>query len=156
MSRDVFCLNSPVGRLGIVCDAGQVSRVILRCGEPVSGPRSELGRELARQLARWFEEPGAGFQLPLAPATTAHQQRVREALCAIPPGEVREYGALARLLGSGPRAIGGACARNPVPVLVPCHRVVARTGLGGFTGEGGGEALVIKRWLLAHEGYQVH
>jgi methylated-DNA-[protein]-cysteine S-methyltransferase len=88
----------------------------------------------------------------VAPAGTPFQCRVWQALRDIPPGTTRTYGELARDLGTSPRAIGGACRANPCLIAVPCHRVVARDGLGGFAGERGGKRLAVKRWLLRHEG----
>ena len=93
--------------------------------------------------------------MPLAPAGTAFQQRVWAALQAIPTGSVLSYGELARQLDTAPRAIGGACRSNPIPILIPCHRVVSRQGLGGYAGEVEGELPGIKRWLLRHEGVAV-
>lgn len=84
---------------------------------------------------------------------TAFQRRVWQALTAIPPGQVRTYGELARALGSSPRAVGNAARANPWPLVVPCHRLVASQGLGGYGGQTRGQGLAIKRWLLAHEGY---
>jgi len=90
--------------------------------------------------------------LPLAPSGTEFQRQVWQALQAIPPGEVRAYGELARLVDSGPRAVAGACRRNPIALVIPCHRVVAADGIGGYSGATGGDAVARKRWLLAREG----
>lgn len=87
-------------------------------------------------------------------AGTPFQQRVWRELTRIPFGETRSYGDLAARLNSSARAVAGACRRNPLPLLVPCHRVVAKQGLGGFMGKTGGQALAIKRWLLQHEGHE--
>jgi methylated-DNA-[protein]-cysteine S-methyltransferase len=92
-----------------------------------------------------------GFDIPLELAATPHQRRVWRALQRIPTGAVVSYGTLARRLKSSARAVGGACRANPVPLVIPCHRVVSATGEGGFMGKTGGHALRIKRWLLAHE-----
>ena len=89
------------------------------------------------------------FDLPLAPAGTAFEGRVWAAMQAIPYGETRCYGDLAEATGSAPRAVGRACGKNPIPIVVPCHRVLAKTGLGGYSGDGG---LVTKQRLLALEG----
>ncbi len=83
---------------------------------------------------------------------TAFQQRVWEALQAIPPGTVLTYGELAVRLGTAARAIGGACRSNPIPILIPCHRVVAGRDWEVTPGEVTGDPLGIKRWLLRHEG----
>ncbi|HEX9181099.1 MAG TPA: methylated-DNA--[protein]-cysteine S-methyltransferase, partial [Burkholderiales bacterium] len=90
--------------------------------------------------------------LPLRAAGTDHQRRVWSALAAIPVGQTLSYGELAGTIGSSARAVGQACGANPLPLLVPCHRVVARDGgLGGFMGRRDGFALSVKRWLLEHE-----
>ena len=89
------------------------------------------------------------FDISLAPAASLRGQALREAMCAIPFGRTMSYGALARSAKSGARAIGQACARNPFPIVVPCHRV---TGAGGTLGHySAGESTATKQWLLAHE-----
>ncbi len=84
---------------------------------------------------------------------TAFQQRVWQAIAAIPLGQVASYGQIAGQIGSGPRAVANACGANSIPLIIPCHRVVAQNGLGGFM-QGKENGLLIKRWLLAHEGVQ--
>lgn len=115
-------------------------------------PRGLLAATVVTQLEAYFADPGSGFRLPLAPAPSLFQARVRAALLGLGPGRVATYGELARGLGSGPRAVGGACRRNPLPLVVPCHRVVAVTGVGGYAGDAQGGWLAVKRWLLRHEG----
>ena len=89
------------------------------------------------------------FNLPLAPGGSDFQKRVWAALCAIPPGETRSYADIARTIGSAPRAVGGANGANPIPLFIPCHRVIAADGsLGGYSG---GDGPVTKRYLLDHE-----
>ncbi len=106
--------------------------------------------DAADQLARYFDHRLTAFDLPFVPAANPFQQRVRDAMLAIPFGETRSYGALATRAGGVPRAVGQACGRNPIPIIVPCHRVVAAGGrLGGFSG---GDGLPTKRRLLALEG----
>lgn len=117
----------------------------------VEAPRSTAARQAAAQLRDYFRDPSRPLELPLAAAGTPFQQRVWAALRAIPAGETRRYGELARALDSGPRAVGGACRANPIPLFVPCHRVVAAGGDGGFMGRRDGPALALKRWLLQHE-----
>jgi methylated-DNA-[protein]-cysteine S-methyltransferase len=100
----------------------------------------------------YFEDPARVRPLPqMRLQATPFQQRVWQALCDIPCGETRSYGALARQLQTSARALAGACRANPVPILVPCHRVVAIHGPGGYMGETDGPALAIKQWLLHHE-----
>jgi methylated-DNA-[protein]-cysteine S-methyltransferase len=103
-------------------------------------------------LARWLDNPDATFDLPLAPQGTAFQQKVWRAISDIPRGDIRTYGALSAIAGGTARAVGQACGANPFPIVVPCHRVVAKTGLGGFANANEGWLLDTKRWLLRHEG----
>lgn len=92
------------------------------------------------QVYAWCDGTRRRFDLPLRPQGTAFQQRVWAALLAIPYGETRTYGDLAKDLKTAPRAIGLGCGRNPLPILIPCHRVIASTGgLGGYSGDGGVE-----------------
>jgi methylated-DNA-[protein]-cysteine S-methyltransferase len=118
---------------------------------PARLPDTSLAREAAVQLGRYFVTPDFRFDLPLAPAGTAHQQRVWSALCAIASGGTRRYGELADQLGSSAQAVGNACRANPIPIVIPCHRVVAAAGPGGYMGQREGAAVAIKQWLLAHE-----
>ncbi|MEA3638841.1 MAG: methylated-DNA--[protein]-cysteine S-methyltransferase [Lamprobacter sp.] len=106
---------------------------------------------LRAELDAYFADPGYRFSCHIEPSGTVFQQRVWTLLAAIPPGNPLTYGALATLLGSSPRAIGNACRANPLPLRIPCHRVVAANGLGGFAGDRSGRLLAIKRWLLDHE-----
>jgi methylated-DNA-[protein]-cysteine S-methyltransferase len=115
------------------------------------------GAEGSEQVLAWFHHyfsntpPG---NIPtLAPEGTAFQQRVWQRLQGIPRGQVMHYAELAQELGTSARAVAGACRANPIPFIVPCHRVIAASGPGGYMGKTGGQALAIKRWLLQHEGY---
>lgn len=114
-------------------------------------PATALAERAARQLERYREDPEARFDLPLAVAGTPFQRRLWQALCEIPRGSTRTYGELARRLEAEPRAVGQACGDNRLPIIIPCHRVVAANGIGGFAHATGGYLLQAKRWLLAHE-----
>lgn len=96
--------------------------------------------------------PKMMFTLPTQAEGTAFQKKVWAELLTIPAGEVVTYGELARRLKSSPRAVGNACRRNPVPIVIPCHRVVAKHHRGGYSGDTSGRMLDIKNWLLHHEG----
>jgi methylated-DNA-[protein]-cysteine S-methyltransferase len=113
-----------------------------------------LAEQAARQVERYLQEPDFRFNLPLAEVGTAFQRRVWDAIAAIPRGEVLTYGQVAKLIGSAPRAVGQACGANWFPLIIPCHRVTASGGLGGFANHDDetGFHLGVKRWLLAHEG----
>ena len=145
-------VSAPVGFLGIRVSGGFLTGIDFAPAResPQQAP-DEATRAVLDQLFHYFENPRWAFDLPLAMNGTPFQRRIWQALRRIPPGSTRSYGELARELGSSARAVGGACRRNPIPIVVPCHRVVSATGVGGFMGERGGNALAIKRWLLDHE-----
>lgn len=116
-------------------------------------PKSTLATEAARQLLAFIEDPLNEFDLPISTQGTPFEDRVWREIREIPPGQVRTYGDIARRVATMPRAVGGACGRNPLPLIIPCHRVVAAGGkIGGFMGRIEGDSLAIKRWLLTHEG----
>jgi len=139
-------LDSPVGPRTVFVDDTGITR--LDWGRARPDPSAVLD-EAVRQLAAYFAGTRTVFDLPLAPRGSPFQQGFYAALCAIPYGQTREYGQLARDLGVSAQAIGQACGANPIPILIPCHRVLAATGLGGFSGAGGVEAKVA---LLKLEG----
>jgi methylated-DNA-[protein]-cysteine S-methyltransferase len=148
-------LRSPLGDLRLVAAGDALAGIYLPDHEgappmaPHDGRLHPVLLEAARQLEAYFAGQRRAFDLPLAPAGSAFQREVRRALVAIPFGATRAYADLARALGrpSAARAVGAANARNPISIIVPCHRVVA--GDGALTGYAGG--LDAKRWLLAHE-----
>lgn len=111
-----------------------------------------IAKLFCEQIAAYLDDPHAVLDLPLAARGTPFQQQVWHAIRNIPPGHTRHYGELASDLGSAARAIGQACGANPFPMLTPCHRVLAKTGLGGFAHAHEGWLLDTKRWLLQHEG----
>ena len=114
-------------------------------------PKNLLAERAARQLERYREDPDTRFDLPLLIEGTPFQRRLWDALCEIPRGTTLTYGELARRLGGEARAVGQACGDNRLPVIIPCHRVVAANGIGGFAHSTSGYLLEAKRWLLAHE-----
>jgi len=144
-------IASPFGRLGIQAQKALTSIDFVSTRIPLQRPRTPLARQVCAQLKAYFADPRTRFDLPLAPRGTPFQQRAWRALRRIPSGTARTYGELARTLKSAPRAVGGACRANPIPIVVPCHRVVAANGPGGFMGATRGRAMDIKRWLIEHE-----
>lgn len=145
-------LPTPFAVLGVSTAGGALTGIdFLPADTEALDPRDALSARVAEQLTAWLADPRFVFDLPLAPAGTPFQRRVWEALLCIPPGTVTTYGELARALGSSPRAVGQACGANPIPIVIPCHRVVARHGPGGFMHQSAGGALAIKAWLLRHE-----
>jgi methylated-DNA-[protein]-cysteine S-methyltransferase len=140
-------LASPLGPLTVFEDDGAV--VAVEFGRAPGGEETPLLEEASRQLDAYFDGRLRDFSLPLAAAGSAFQRSVWAAIASIPYGETRTYGDLSTRLGSAARAIGGACARNPIPIIIPCHRVV---GTGNrLTGYSGGEGIDTKRVLLALE-----
>ena len=118
---------------------------------PLIGPRNSLAERAALQLERYLADPDASFDLPLLIEGTPFQRRLWDALREIPRGRTLTYGALAKRLEAEPRAVGQACGDNRLPIVIPCHRVVAADGIGGFAHSTGGYLVEAKRWLLAHE-----
>ncbi len=149
-------VSTPVGPLEICGDALGLHAIHFapEGAAPVVAA-DPLARQAITQLEQYFRQADWVFTLPLQPVGTAFQQRVWRLLRALPCGQVRSYGEIARELGSSARAVGNACRRNPLPVVVPCHRVVAMSGLGGYDGSIGGRNMEIKRWLLRHEGVRL-
>ena len=146
-------LPVPFGVLGIRTSEGRVAEIVfLRPGETALAPQDRVAERACAQLERYVGDSEFRFALPLAANGTAFQRRVWGKISAIPAGRTRSYGELARELRSAPRAVGQACGANPLPLLVPCHRVLAAGGIGGFAHREGGFHLSVKRWLLAHEG----
>lgn len=146
----IITTNSPVGPLTLFEENGVL--VAVEWGwPPESDEKPAPVLERARdQIEAYFDGTLKEFDLPLAPMGTPFQRKVWQALSRIPFGAVRTYGDLARELGTAPRALGGACGRNPLPIIIPCHRVLAsNNGLGGYSGLDG---LDTKRFLLKLEG----
>jgi len=150
------CVRAPFATLGISTTATHVTGIrFLAPSVPAKAPRRDSLAYLACiQLQAYLEDPNRPFDLPLALAGTHHRLQVWEAMQRIRCGQTRTYGELARELGSSARAVGGACGANPIPVVVPCHRVIAANrAIGGFMGSRAeGFEIGIKRWLLEHEG----
>jgi methylated-DNA-[protein]-cysteine S-methyltransferase len=147
----IISFNSPVGPLSIAEEDGQI--VSLDWGWPALEDPSPLLERARDQLAAYFDGSAQGFDLPLNPFGTAFQRRVWERMTKIPYGATLTYGEMARDLDSGPRAIGGACGRNPIPIIIPCHRVLGSNGsLGGYSGWDG---LDTKCALLRLEGIEL-
>jgi methylated-DNA-[protein]-cysteine S-methyltransferase len=149
------CVRTPFATIGVSATDLHVTGIrYLSPDVPALAPRRNTVAYLACvQLQSYLDDPAFAFDLPLKFGGTRHQLAVWEAMHAIPAGETRTYGELAKAIGSSARAVGGACGANPIPLVVPCHRVIGSGGsLGGFMGarEEGFE-LSIKRWLLAHE-----
>lgn len=144
----LLSLHSPIGDLSVAEEDGKI--VALDWGWGSEQCQTPLLREAKRQIDAYFDGKLQDFSLPLAPAGTPFQRALWDALCDIPCAETLTYGALAKLLRTSPRATGVACGANPLPLIIPCHRVVGAAGqLGGYSGQGGVET---KAALLRLEG----
>ena len=145
--------SAPFAKLAICCtDEAVLGIEFLSTNTRALAPRNALARQVCVQLEAYLADAGFHFDLPLKLDGTEHQRKVWKAMQSIPCGQTLTYGKLAAQIGSSAQAIGQACGNNPVPVIIPCHRVVGKSGLGGFMQHAEGESLDIKRWLLAHEG----
>ena len=147
---DAF-IATPLGTVHVTLNDGVLTGVDLD-PESMEAGHGELPSAFRGQLEAYFDDGTARFDWPLELRGTPFQLRVWEALQTIPAGQTLTYGELSRRLETSPRAVGGACRANPCPIVVPCHRVVAINGLGGFAGDTSGRKLDVKKWLLKHEG----
>jgi methylated-DNA-[protein]-cysteine S-methyltransferase len=143
---------APFAVLGIRTNGKAVTGLRYLSGDVApSRPTSSLAREVVRQIERYLVEPDYVFDLPLEIDGSEFRKRVWKVMCEIPAGKTMTYGEVAERIRSAPRAVGGACGDNQIPLIIPCHRIVARNGIGGFMHTTGDIELGIKRWLLAHE-----
>ncbi|MGK9233026.1 methylated-DNA--[protein]-cysteine S-methyltransferase [Inquilinus limosus] len=151
--RATIAIATPVGPVRITVAGGVVAAVDHVQDPPDNArPKDRLLREAVRQIEAYFTGDRRRFDLPMAPAASPFQARVRQAIIDIPYGEAASYGGLAHILNSGPRAVGQACGRNDLVLLVPCHRVIGAGGaLGGY---GSTSGLERKRRLLEFEGFR--
>jgi methylated-DNA-[protein]-cysteine S-methyltransferase len=140
-------LTTPVGEIVVVEEDDHIVRV--RWSTESRQDKTLLLRNVSEQIAAYFRNDLTAFDLPLRPAGSEFQRDVCDAMLAIPFGETRTYGELAEGLGVCAQAVGQACGHNPIPIIIPCHRVLGANGLGGFSG---GEGIETKMQLLRHEG----
>lgn len=146
-------LKTPFATLGIIASETHLLHIhFLPMDVTAKAPTTNTVAHLASvQLMAYIENADFKFDLPIKLAGSKHQLDVWRAMQKIAAGKTQTYGELAAKIDSSPRAVGTACGLNPVPIVVPCHRVVAANGLGGFMGGKQNDPLAIKRWLLAHE-----
>ena len=154
-------INTGFGAISIHQQAGLLKIDLL--GNHISEPtvsqdavvQHQSFKQMTKEILAYLQRPHQAFSLPAQLAGSAFQNKVWLAIYAIPLGQTRTYSELATQLQSGPRAVANACGANCLPLAIPCHRVVAKNGLGGFM-RGAKNGLAIKRWLLAHEGVHVY
>jgi len=154
MSEEEAVILSPIGNIRLAARDGRLTRIDLGTKLPLRPPAGGVLALAAREIGEFFAGTRTVFTAALEPeGATPFQRRAWAALAAIPYGLTRTYGDLAKELTTSARAVGGACRRNPLPIIVPCHRVTAADGgLGGYSGDWEkGKALSVKEKLLALE-----
>jgi len=148
------CLVAPFGSIGIRADERAITAIVLLPGSVPAKPpkKNSLAHLACVQLMSYLDNAAFVFDLPVRLSGSKHQLDVWHAMQKIRAGTTMTYGQVAAQIDSNARAVGTACGKNPVPIVVPCHRIVAANGLGGFMGGKRDDPLAIKRWLLIHEG----
>ncbi|MGQ3891787.1 methylated-DNA--[protein]-cysteine S-methyltransferase [Legionella sp. CNM-4043-24] len=149
MTLETYAFDTPLGWINVTFDEHYIYRAVFSDTPALSQAPCAQYQLLRKELDCYFANQNHRFQLSLKPEGSIYQQRVWNALMVIPAGRTLSYGELAAKLQSSPRAVGQACKKNPIALFIPCHRVVAKTGLGGYMGRE--DALHFKQALLAHE-----
>lgn len=152
-SRFQAKMLAPFAVLGICTEEDWLTEIdYLPLSTPLMIPSTSLAKEVCAQLQAYLSNPRYAFDLSLHISGTVHQRRVWEQIQTIPSGQTCSYAEIAKKIHSAPRAVGRACGANKIPIVIPCHRIIAKNGsLGGFMNAREGEPLEIKRWLLQHE-----
>ena len=114
-------------------------------------PDQGVAAKVYQQLIEYFELRRTEFDIPIDIEGTSYQKKVWNEVAKIHYGQSRTYGEIAQSINSGPRAVGNACRHNPIPIIIPCHRVIKKTGIGGYCGSVVGKDIQHKDWLLRHE-----
>lgn len=154
-------LPSPIGDLTLRFQSQALKYLSLSIDEEIllkeqsAGFNNKTFETISLQLRNYFSSASIFENIALVLEGTLFQKSVWQELSKIPVGETRTYGEIARKLNSSPRAVGNACRKNPIQIIVPCHRVLSAQGIGGYAGETEGRQVSIKRWLLKHEGVNV-
>ena len=147
-------IPAPFGTLGIRIAGNRLTGIdFLTQDVPLLEPVDPFAREVCNQIAAYLAQPSFRFDLPLSLSGTPFQMKVWAEIAKIPSGRTLRYGDISKYLHSSPRAVGQACGSNPIPLVIPCHRVVSAAGMGGFMHSGKGHPLAVKRWLIAHESH---
>ena len=148
---------APFGALGVRVADGVLTGIdFLPDVSELRAAKDVATQTICAQLTDYLKNPHHPLDFPMCLTGTPFQRRVWRAMQAIPVGETLTYAELAQRVSSGPRAVANACGANPIPVVIPCHRVVAKNGLGGFMGGREADSLSIKQWLLVHERSEPH
>lgn len=148
-------INSPLGKMLIQIDNNALTRISYlpptATLESSQTQTSSLVLALSKQLDAYFADPKFIFTIPINLEGTKLQKLIWQSLRDIPSGCTKTYGEIATQLNTGPRIIGNACRANPIPIIIPCHRIVGANNLGGYSGDKTGQLMDIKKWLLNHE-----
>jgi len=144
---------APFAVLGICTDEDWLTEIdYLPLDTSLLESETPLAREVCNQLEAYLRDPAFKFDLSLHINGTIHQRRVWQQIQAVPSGQTSSYAVIAEKIHSAPRAVGRACGANKIPIIIPCHRIIAKNGgLGGFMNTSEGDPLKIKQWLLKHE-----
>lgn len=149
--------DTPLGKVSVRIEDDRLCAInIGDDGQTSHDTNDALLKQLRSELDAYFIDKRFRFSVPIDVHGTEFQKRVWHALTKIPVGKAYTYGQLAKQLNSSPRAVGNACRANPLPIIIPCHRVIAKQGIGGYDGQTSGKRLDIKRWLLKHEGVHIN
>ena len=147
-----FVLPSPIGGLGLNLSAKGISEIAyLSNRAKFKMPKQGLALDVYQQLVDYFELKRNEFDLPLDIQGTSYQKKVWKAVSKIPYGKSQAYSDIAKKIHSGPRAVGNACRHNPIPIIIPCHRVTKKNAIGGYCGSTRGAEVQQKDWLLQPE-----
>jgi len=156
--KDTFAavIITPIGKLGLVInDAKLTCLQFLPVDTPLLISNNPDINKIASIIEQYFCDAKIVFDIPIYTTGTPLQQKIWQELQKIPSGQIMTYGQVAKIVGTSPRIIGNACRRNPIPLVIPCHRVLSKAGLGGYFGAEQEYFLQIKRWLLEHENCSV-
>ena len=151
------CLSTPFANLGLRFEQGSLVAIDFVDTDLKVPPASVESKNVCKQIQNYCAQKSVGksdgmhFDIKLNANGTAFQKKVWKELQKIPEGKTVTYGELAQRLKTSARAVGNACRNNPLPIVIPCHRVVSKTGLGGYAGSTSGNIFKIKEWLLKHE-----
>ncbi len=146
-------IDSPIGRLAIIVRHEKLTGIrFLDRRTGLAKPDGEMAARVVSQIQAYFADPDAGFDLICNMQGTDFQKKIWCRLTKLKQGQTLFYGEVAHELGTSPRAVGNACRANPIPIVVPCHRILSKTGIGGYDGDRETGKVNIKHWLLVHEG----
>ena len=147
-------VDSPIGKLLIVCNANLITTIQFYSKDTAISHQvanSPLLHQTQQQISNYFKNPQQHFNINIAPAGTTLQKCIWRACQNIDIGTTKTYSEIAQQVGTSPRVVGNALSKNPILLIIPCHRVVAKSGIGGFAGQTNGTKLDSKKWLLRHE-----